>query len=67
MIEKIRAYRSDTNQPLYFSLDAGPNIHLLFPNEIKDDVFKFIKNEMEPLCENGEWIADIVGKGASKL
>lgn len=67
MIEKIRAYRAETNQPLYFSLDAGPNIHLLFPDEIKDDVFDFIKKEMEPLCEDGEWIADRVGEGAYQL
>ena len=67
MIEKIRAYREATKQPLYFSLDAGPNIHLLYPDEIKDDVFSFIKNEMEPLCENGEWIADQVGEGAVKV
>jgi len=67
MIEKIRAYRAKTNQPLYFSLDAGPNIHLLFPDEIKADVFDFIKKEMEPLCENGEWIADRVGEGSAKI
>ena len=67
MIEKIRVYREATNQPLYFSLDAGPNIHLLFPDEIKDDVFDFIKQEMEPLCENGEWIADRVGEGSYQL
>ena len=67
MIEKIRAYREATNQPLYFSLDAGPNIHLLYPDEIKEDVLSFIKNEMEPLCENGEWIADQVGIGAVKI
>ncbi len=67
MIEKIRAYRKETQQPLYFSLDAGPNIHLLFPDNIKTDVFAFIKNEMEPLCEDGEWIADVVGMGAEKV
>lgn len=67
MIEKIRAYRKATQQPLYFSLDAGPNIHLLYPDEIKEDVLFFIKNEMQSLCENGEWIADQVGEGAVKL
>ena len=67
MIEKIRAYRAATQQPLYFSLDAGPNIHLLFPDEIKDDVFAFIKKEMVSLCENGEWIADQVGAGSSLM
>ena len=67
MIEKIRAYRAETQQPLYFSLDAGPNIHLLFPDNIKEDVFEFIKKEMEPHCENGEWIADVVGMGAERI
>ena len=67
MIERIRAYREATKHPLYFSLDAGPNIHLLYPDEIKEDVLFFIKNEMESLCENGEWIADQVGNGAKKI
>lgn len=67
MIEKIRAYRAKTQQPLYFSLDAGPNIHLLFPDEIKEDVFLFVKNEMESLCENGKWIADKVGTGTGLI
>lgn len=67
MIEKIRDYRVNTQQPLYFSLDAGPNIHLLYPHEIKDDVNSFIKTELESLCENKEWIPDQVGLGAQQI
>jgi diphosphomevalonate decarboxylase len=67
MIEKVRAYREDTKQPLYFTLDAGPNLHLLYPDHIKTDVEAFINSELVSLCEKGEWIADKVGKGVSLI
>lgn len=67
MIEKIRAFRGETKLPVYFTLDAGPNIHLLYPNSISNKVLDFIKNELEPLCENKFWIQDSVGDGAKKL
>jgi len=31
VIEKVQEYRRSTNMPLYFTLDAGPNVHLLYP------------------------------------
>lgn len=67
VIEKVRAYRAATQQPLYFSLDAGPNLHLLYPDAIKDDVQEFIKTELTPYCEDGMWIADTVGQGAERV
>lgn len=67
MIEKVRAYRQETKQPLYFSLDAGPNLHLLYPASIEVDVLQFIKSDLVPLCENGEFIEDRVGQGATVL
>ncbi len=66
-IEKVRAYREKTNHPLYFSLDAGPNLHLLYPDAIKAEVQAFIKTELAPYCENEEWIADEVGEGAKRI
>ena len=63
MIERVRAYRAETKHALYFSLDAGPNLHLLYPDAIKMEVKNFIKNELVPFCENGEWIEDQVGAG----
>jgi diphosphomevalonate decarboxylase len=65
MIEKVRAFRAETQLPLYFSLDAGPNLHLLYPDADAAPIQAFIKNELVPLCENGEWIADTVGEGAT--
>ena len=67
LIEKVQAFRKDTGQPLYFSLDAGPNLHLLFPGRIKEEVENFINGELVQYCENGQWIADEVGKGPLQL
>lgn len=63
MIEKVRQFRNDTQTPLYFSLDAGPNLHLLYPDEVAGTVKTFIESELKPLCENGEIIEDKAGEG----
>lgn len=67
MIEKIRVYRAETNLPLYFTLDAGPNLHLLYPEEIEGQVAPFIQAELLPLCEEGKMIRDKVGQGPVKF
>lgn len=67
LIEKVRAYRQETKQPLYFTLDAGPNLHLLYPESAKGEIMPFIKSELVPYCENGAFIEDRVGDGAVRL
>lgn len=67
MIERIRAYRANTNNPVYFSLDAGPNLHVLYPEEVIHEVRPFIEEELVPLCEEGMWISDWVGEGPEQL
>ena len=63
MIEKVRSFRQETKHPLYFSLDAGPNLHLLYPDAIKTEVKEFIQSDLVQFCEDGEVIEDQVGKG----
>ena len=67
MIERIRRFREESKLPVYFTLDAGPNIHLLYPKKIAKKVKAFIYAELEELCENGRMIHDKVGKGAKKM
>lgn len=67
IIERVRAYRESTGKPLYFSLDAGPNLHLLYPDEYNAAIREFIKNELILFCENGEWIEDGIGEGPVEL
>lgn len=66
-IEKIRRFRRETGIPVSFTLDAGPNIHLLYPDKHTEDVRRFIRSELSALCEKGLWIADRMGRGSQKL
>ncbi len=67
MIEKIRQFRAESKLPVYFTLDAGPNIHLLYPETNKKKVQEFIYSELEQDCEKGRMIHDNVGKGPEKI
>lgn len=67
IIKKVQAFRKETKKPLYFSLDAGPNLHLLYPNDIQKDVQAFIRNDLLKYCENGQWLEDQVGEGPLQL
>jgi diphosphomevalonate decarboxylase len=66
-IQKVQAFRKDTGHPLYFTLDAGPNLHLLYPDDIAQEVKKFIRSELTPLCQDGVYIADRCGAGPEEL
>ncbi len=66
-IELLRNFRKETKHPVYFSLDAGPNLHLLYPDNIATPVQDFINSELLPLCEKGEIIADRAGKGPKEV
>jgi len=66
-IERIRKYRTESKLPLFFTLDAGPNIHLLYPDGIQSEVAQFIEISLKPLCFEGKIIYDQVGHGPQKL
>jgi diphosphomevalonate decarboxylase len=63
IIEEIRSFREDTGVQLCFTLDAGPNVHLLYPLKEKNEVMQFIKEELLMLCEGGRWLDDGAGDG----
>ncbi len=64
IIELIRNFRKQTAIPVCFTLDAGPNIHLLYPDKEKIVVQKWIDDELAAFCENGYYIHDCIGQGA---
>ena len=66
-IERIRDYRLKKNVPIAFTLDAGPNIHVLYPHQYVSEVKDFIKEELMPLTESNLIIEDQVGTGPIKL
>lgn len=67
IIEKIWEFRRSTQSHLCFTLDAGANVHLLYPENEKNEVNEFIKGELIAYCENGQYICDRIGFGAKKM
>ena len=67
LINKIREFREESKIPLCFTLDAGPNVHLLYPESEAEQVEDLIKNELVNYCAEGRCIADRVGDGPKKL
>jgi len=67
IIEAIREFRSITNIPVCFTLDAGANVHVLFPDKNSEEVYNFIDNSLKFYCQNNSYIKDCVGYGAKQL
>ncbi len=62
VILKIREARRK-GMSVFFSLDAGPNVHLFYPEKSTPEVEQFIRNELVSSCENGLVIYDCCGTG----
>lgn len=65
-ISIVRAGRR-AGLPLFFTLDAGANLHLLYPASAGHRIGHFIEDELKPLCENGQVIFDRCGSGPVML
>lgn len=66
IINTLKEFRNETDIPVCFTLDAGPNVHLLYPDSDAELVERFIMDELERYCVDGKWIADRVGNGPSR-
>jgi len=66
LIEKIWEFRNSTKVPVCFTLDAGPNIHLLYPHKHKNEVQSFVSSTLSELIV-GDIIHDFIGIGPEKL
>ena len=62
-IKRIISFRERTKLPICFTLDAGPNIHLLYPENIKLEVNGFINEELLIFSNQKQVIYDEVGNG----
>ena len=67
IINKIKSFREETRLPVGFTIDAGPNIHLLSFEKDKDSIDDFIKSELAGFCEDGQWIDDKIGDGPKQI
>ncbi|OXB24360.1 diphosphomevalonate decarboxylase [Flavobacterium tructae] len=67
IINAIWKFRNETQIPVCFTLDAGANVHVLYPENVSDKVLQFIQDELVVFCQNGQYICDEIGDGAIAL
>ncbi len=67
IIDKIWKFRKETGSHVCFTLDAGANVHVLFPAKEKVLVNDFIARELVDFCQKNEYISDSVGTGAKQM
>ena len=66
IIKEIQAFRENRKIPVYFTLDAGPNIHMLYPDSFSSEIME-LKEQLRSYCHNGIILEDNVGNGPEKI
>ena len=66
IINRIRAFRELSCSTLCYTLDAGPNVHLIYHDKDKAEVEEFITEELLLYCNDNYRIDDRIGSGPVK-
>ncbi len=66
LIQRIRKARQN-GLSIFFTIDAGPNIHLIYPESEKTNAETFIHNELNDICSQDNIIYDYCGRGPEKI
>ncbi len=67
IIKAIWQFRKASNIPICFTLDAGANVHVLYPEQYTQQCLSFITTKLLAFCQNENYICDTLGLGASKM
>lgn len=67
VINEIRRFRKETGTPIFFTLDAGPNVHVIYPDSAKNLAQLFVKEKLLKHCEDGRHIFDVMGDGPKRI
>lgn len=67
ILDKIRSFRTKSGLFVCFTLDAGPNVHLIYHEENKTQIQEFIDRELLKHCEGQKVIYDKIGDGPKRL
>ncbi|MBP7540167.1 MAG: diphosphomevalonate decarboxylase, partial [Saprospiraceae bacterium] len=67
LIKEIWRFRKETGIPVCFTLDAGPNVHLLYPSPYIPVIMNWVKSDLASHCADGKYILDQVGNGPKKI
>jgi len=67
VIEAVWAFRKETSIPVMFTLDAGANVHLLFPGVHYQQVKNLIDYRLLKYCQHSEYFCSTIGSAPIKI
>lgn len=68
IIRQIRNFREETGIPVCFTLDAGPNVHVIYPEKHKNLILnELLHNKIQKEFPSLAMIHDAIGDGPTKL
>lgn len=67
IIHKVWEQRKSLDLNMTITLDAGANVHLLYPAGQKHKVHHFITHELAQYCKDKQFIQDYVGNGPEQM
>lgn len=67
IIRRAWDFREQNGVPLVITLDAGANVHVLYPAQYKAQVHALINNSLASQCENGLYLCSSIGEGVLQL
>ncbi|MBK9109397.1 MAG: diphosphomevalonate decarboxylase [Saprospiraceae bacterium] len=63
ILHEIQSLRKSTMLPVCFTIDAGPNIHMLFPESCKPQVESWLAEKFSDYLTQGRLLRDKAGAG----
>ena len=67
IIDLIKDFRERENLKIGFTIDAGPNIHLIYHKNDRGKIIRFVEEDIKIFLENGKWIDDKAGLGPTRM
>ncbi|MBN3035572.1 MAG: hypothetical protein JW861_08290 [Bacteroidales bacterium] len=67
IIREVRRFREQSGIPVCFTLDAGPNVHLVYPDDHQAETAEWIDERLLQHCEEGRRIDDGMGRGPEEI
>lgn len=67
IIQKVWEFRQETKSNFTITLDAGANVHLVYPLEHSSLAERLINDELLVYCQNQQYICDKVGLGPCQI
>jgi len=67
VIDRIRQFRNNSGLPVILTMDAGANVHILYPARLNNQIKPFMEGQLAEFCQGGKIIHDAIGMGPVKF